>query len=187
MTDLAAVVVALVEQLGADPLVGVQSAEDLHLLLVTSEAEWYAGKLIPAACVCVEEIERTAIELGVGRERATAMIEIHLSLDGRQGQGNHAQVWALAEAVRRSLITNRLLATGNPPAALLERSEPKGETYEVLDFGERGKLQTATVRWQATWLEPRTFDDAPLVSAKYLRTISIVPGVGATEEQPPIP
>lgn len=186
MTDLGAVIGALVEQLAADPLVGLSSAEDVHLNLVTSEAEWYAGALMPAVAVCVTEVERAVIDALT--ERTSVQIELHATLDGAQGKGSHAAVWTLGESLRRFLTEHRFLASGNPPVALVESGIPRGETYEVASFGERGPLQTAVVRWDATWLSPRTFDDVPFISARYLRTLTLIPGVGVDEDQPsPVP
>lgn len=182
MTDLAGVVAALAAQMAADPLIGVDSAEDLHLAAVDADAEWVVSPL-PGAAICADETLRVAID--PKRERVTALFEIRLTADGRDGRGNHALIWALVESLRQFLVTNRLLAGGNPLVALLESSAPKGESYDVQQFGELGWLQTAVVRWQASWIGARTFVQGVPVDKRFIRTISLTRGVGGTEQQPP--
>lgn len=184
MTDVVAIVAALAAGLAADPQIGLEGTETIHLAQVDTDAEWVVAPL-PGLAIRVPSTEREA--LTYRQERVTATLELALTLDGRDGRGNHQACWALAEGIRRSLVRDRLLARGSPLVALLETSMPKGEAYEVQQWGDRGWLQTAIVRWETRWLEPRIFDDAPLVAAKYLRTSSSTPGVGVTEDQPPIP
>lgn len=186
MPDLDDVLQALASQLAADPLVGLGGADPNAVMMVWLNGEWVTTKNLPGAAILAEEVEREAISPTA--ELATATILLQVTLDGRRGQGNPVAARQLATSLRRFLIEHRTLVVGDPPAALLQRSEPKGERYQVLGFGERGALQTVTVRWRAVWIEPRTFEDSPLVSERHLRTIRLTweqePAAGGTEEQP---
>lgn len=182
-TDLAAVLAGVQAALEADPAIGLAGSDAQHLRLVAPNVEWVVAQL-PSAALLVRETQRTA-QLD-RRERCSATVEVRLALDGGDGRGDVPAISALVGGVRRVLIQNRLLASGSPLRALITGSQPTGETYEVIQPGERGWLQTAVLRWDATWLEPRVFDDVPVIDARHVRVITIVPGVGATEDQPPI-
>lgn len=179
MTDLVSVVSTLAAGVAADPLIGLAGTATPHLLAVDPDADWLSSPL-PNLTIHAPSTEREAIT--PTQERVTAVLELVLTLDGRQGQGSHRDCWALAEGVRRYLVRDRLLARGSPLAALLEISLPKGEEYEVFRHEEQGWFQRGIVRWEARWLEPRTFPPAQAVVQRLLRTIDIVRDV--TEDQP---
>lgn len=179
MTQLGDVVTALADGVANDPQIGLGGTATPHLAAVDADAEWVVTPL-PGLAIRAQATEREAIT--PTQERVTATLELALSLDGRDGRGNHQAVWTLAEGLRRYLVRDRLLARGSPLRALLEASLPKGEAYEVQLLGERGWLQTAVVRWEARWLEARTFPPAETVTERLIRTIDIVRDV--TEEQP---
>jgi len=184
VTDLATVLAGVQAVLEGDAAIGLDGSDPRHLRLVAPNVEWVVAQL-PSAALMVRETTRTA-QLD-RREYVQATVEVRLALDGGDGRGDVPAISALVGQVRRVLIEQRLLPQGNPPIAQLTGSRPTGETYEVIQPGERGWLQTAVMRWDANWLEPRVFEDAPLIDARHVRVISIEPGVGVTEDTPPIP
>jgi hypothetical protein len=183
VTDLAAVLAALQACLESDPLIGLDGSDDGHLRVVAPNVDWIVA-VMPSAALLVTETTRTADDLG-DVEQVACTIEIRLAIDGFDGRGDVPGIVALVEGVRRVVIQNNTLAVGNPLTSLIGASQPTGETYEVLQAGERGWIQTATFRWWATWLQTRTFEDARVVDARYVRVLTIVPGEGVTEQQPP--
>jgi hypothetical protein len=183
VTDLAGVLAGLQAVLAADAAIGLDGSEANHLRLVAPNVEWIVAQM-PSAALLVAETQRVA-GLGGQPETVTATFEVRLAIDGGNGRGDVSGIVALVEQVRRVLIQHDTLNGGNPPTALIGASRPTGETYEVIGGGDRGWLQTAILRWQATWVQPRVFDDAPLVDARYVRVISVTPGQGVTEQQPP--
>lgn len=196
-TDLAAVLTALAAALADDPVIGVDGSEDGHLRAVAVNGDWLPVPT-PGAMVLVTETQRV---VAGGAENVTAAIEVRLAIPGPTADptanppvdpasGDMPGIIALVEQVRRVLIQHRTLSGGNPPKALITASAPKGETYEVQLFKDYGWYQTAIVRWQATWLQSRTFADVPLVSSRSLRVVRLErdtgePAAGGTETQPP--
>lgn len=181
MTDLVTIVATLADGLASDPQIGLAGTAPVHLATVDTDTLWVIARL-PGLAIRVPSTEREALTPTV--ERVTATLELALTLDGRDGRGNHQACWTLAEGLRRALVRDRLLARGSPLVALLETSMPKGESYEVQQLGERGWIQTGIVRWEARWLEPRVFPTATPVDARQLRVVEITRDV---QEEQPVP
>lgn len=184
MTDLWGVVAGVQAVLGADPVIGLDGSDDAHLRVIVPNYSWHRQKL-PAAGLLATETRRTAqIDR---REYVEATVEVCLQMGVADGLGNLPAMTVLVEGVRRVLIEQRLLPQGNPPKATILGSRPTGSTYEVFRDDESGWYHRAIFRWDANWLEPRVFDDAPVIDARHVVTISVIPGVGVTETQEPLP
>lgn len=181
MTTLADVLAGLADVLADDAAFGVDGSDAVHLRAVAINGDWLPVPT-PSAMVLVTETTRTALD--GKRESVTAMFEVRLAIPGPAidpaanppldpEMGDMPGIVALVEGVRRVLIEHDLLASGSPAVALLTGSAPKGETYEVQAFKEYGWFQTAIVRWQAGWVQPRTFVDGPVINRRLLTTIRL--------------
>jgi hypothetical protein len=126
MTDLAAVLAGLQAVLSADAAIGLTGSEANHLRLVAPNVEWIVAQM-PSAALLVAETQRVA-GLGGQPETVTATFEVRLAIDGGDGRGDVPGIVALVEQVRRVLIQNDTLNSGNPPTGSAPAVRPARRT-----------------------------------------------------------